>query len=81
MTPSEAGFAGAAVGLVLGIADYLIAGRMAERKLRAAQKEVEPQDKDAFERKVANFKRLLFASTVLVFPFIGYFVGRQFGGQ
>jgi hypothetical protein len=75
------GGVGAAAGLALGLAQYWIARTLVERNLDAAEADEPFPDRRRREEKLAAIKRLLFASTVVVFPVVGYVVGRAFGAS
>ena len=90
MGSSASGLLGAVVGLVLGVLNYLIAAALVQRRVTAGSDNPEPGDialedltpdhRAAFDRQVAYVRRLMFWSMVMVFPVIGYVIGRSFGG-
>jgi len=77
---SPAGLTGALLGLVMGWVDYKIAGGIIEKKLRDTDKSVTPAEKADYERRIQWFRRLLFVSTVGVFPVVGYLFGTTIAG-
>ena len=82
MSVATAGLIGAIVGLVLGLLQYFTAGSVAEKRMKAApDEELAPEHKEAFQRQVAFVRRLLFWSSVMVYPVVGYVIGRSLGAR
>jgi hypothetical protein len=82
MAAATAGLVGALVGLALGFLQYFMAGSVAEKRMKAApDEELAPEHKEAFQRQVAFVRRLLFWSSVMVYPVVGYVIGRSLGAR
>jgi hypothetical protein len=73
------GFIGAAVGFVWALVDYLVLMPLILRPLRAGLAELTGADRDKLARRI-SLLQVLFAVQFVVFPVIGYFIGRTLSG-
>jgi hypothetical protein len=73
------GGAGAAVGFLLGLVQYWIARTFVERSLDAADAEEPLIDDRQRAEKLASVRRMLLASTVVIFTVVGFIIGRRYG--
>jgi hypothetical protein len=80
MSVPNAGLIGAAIGLMVGIADYWLIAAIVESRLGRLATDASRETRMARDQQVAWIKRLLFLSTLVVFPAIGYVVGVTIGG-
>ena len=74
------GLVGAAVGLIIGIVEYRVLVGVIVDRLRATEAGKPAHERALFEAKLATFRKLFFAASVLAYPVVGYFLGRTFGG-
>jgi hypothetical protein len=72
---SSAGLVGAVLGAIIGWIDYKVVGGFVERKLRETDRSQNAAEKADYERRIGIFRKLLFLSTLGMFPIVGYFVG------
>ena len=75
MELSLAGMIGAAIGLVVGAANYLIVAPMVNEKLRAA----DTQGRADLAERISAARRSVFAFNMLVFVGAGYWAGTALG--
>jgi hypothetical protein len=71
---------GALAGALLGLLNCGIVVAFVEKRLRALDKSATVDDKMAFERKIALFRRVLLVVEVAAFALVGYLFGRTLGG-
>jgi hypothetical protein len=77
---SPAGVFGALLGLAVGYVDFRVVSAVVERRLRASDRSTTRAEHEAYERKIALLRQILFVSTVGLFPVLGYWFGRSLGG-
>jgi hypothetical protein len=80
MGMSIAGLVGAAVALVLGLINYRLIVTVVETRLRALDRSETAVERAEFERKALLLRRIVLWTDIIVFPFVGYFVGRSIAG-
>jgi hypothetical protein len=80
MGMSIAGLVGAAVALVLGLINYRLIVTVVETRLRALDRSATDAERAEFERKALLLRRIVLWTDIIVFPFVGYFVGRSIAG-
>ncbi len=66
---------GLLAGLAFAAVDYFILLPLIERPMRVGMAELAPTDRERMERRI-RIIRLFFAWQFLVFPVVGYLVGR-----
>jgi hypothetical protein len=71
---------GALVGAVLGYVNFRVIIAIIEPRLRALDRSPTTEERNAFERKMALFRRILFVLEIAIMAGVGYFVGTMFGG-
>ena len=79
MDYSNHGIYGALIGLVLGFLDYAIIMRVMERALsrEAAGDMPSAEGRAKVERMMGFIKPVLMFGSFILFPVVGYFVGKQ----
>ena len=75
MDSTTYGLIGAAVGFVWALVDYLILLPLVIGPLRRGMQELVGEDRDKLARRV-SLLQVIFAAQFIVFPVIGYFIGR-----
>jgi ABC-type antimicrobial peptide transport system permease subunit len=71
---------GALVGAVLGYINFRVIIAIIEPRLRALDRSPTAEERNAFERKMVLFRRILFVLEIAIMAGVGYFVGIMFGG-
>ena len=77
---SPAGLIGAGLGLVIGWVDYRVVSGLVERRMRETHVSAGLAGPIGLERRLGVLRRLLFVTTVGIFPVLGYWLGRTIGG-
>jgi hypothetical protein len=71
---------GALVGAGLGYVNFRVIIGIIEPRLRALDRSPTAEERNAFERKMVLFRRILFVLEIAIMAGVGYFVGTWFGG-
>ena len=73
---SNAGLAGALIGLAVGALNRWIILRMVEQYVQAVD-DASPTEEEmaSFTARTRRFRRLVFAKSLIVFPIVGYALG------
>jgi hypothetical protein len=71
---------GALAGAVLGYINFRVIIAIIEPRLRALDHSPTTEERNAFERKMVLFRRILFVLEIAIMAGVGYFVGTMFGG-
>jgi hypothetical protein len=74
------GLLGAALALALGLVNYRLIVSVVGTKLRALDRSQTAEERATFERKLVLLRRIVLWTDIIVFPFVGYFVGRTIAG-
>ena len=80
MGMSIAGLLGALVALVLGLINYRLIVAVVETRLRTLDRSETAAERAEFERRALLLRRIVLWTDIVVFPFVGYFVGRTIAG-
>jgi hypothetical protein len=80
MEISLAGLLGAMVGTVVAAVNYGLVIGFVQNSLRAHDRSQTPEERAAFEGKLAVMRRTVLALDILVFGGIGYWLGQLIGG-
>jgi hypothetical protein len=80
MGMSIPGLVGAVVALVLGLINYRLIVTVVETRLRALDRSETAAERAEFERWALLLRRIVLWTDIVVFPFVGYFVGRSIAG-
>ena len=71
---------GALCGMIIAVAIYVPGIRFVERRLRGSSDLKTPEQRLAFEDKLAVVRRLILAFDIAILATAGYWVGDMFGG-
>jgi predicted DNA-binding transcriptional regulator len=71
---------GALIGAMLGYLNFRVIIGILEPRLRALDKSVNVDEREAFERKMVLLRRIFFTLEIVILGAIGYVVGSMFGG-
>jgi hypothetical protein len=77
---SVAGLIGAAVALAIGLLNYRVIVSPLEGRLRAIDRSETAEERATFEQKLRLMRRIILWTDVVVFPIVGYTVGRLIAG-
>ena len=80
MELSSAGLLGAALFLGIGLLNYRIVVSALEKRLRALDRSATVDERNVFERKLGLMRHIILWTDIVVFPVIGYTLGRMIAG-
>jgi hypothetical protein len=80
MVFSLAGFLGAIIGTILGVANFVLVVGFVEARLRALDRSETAAQREEFEAKISVMRRLILGIDVFVFGALGYWLGAKFLG-
>jgi hypothetical protein len=72
---------GSLAGMIVGVAIYVPAIRVVERRLRAKGGPQTLEQRAAFEEKLSILRRVILGTDIAILAVIGYWIGNDLGGK
>jgi hypothetical protein len=76
MELSLGGWLGALLGTIVAVVGYAMIIPGIERRMRALDKSVTPEEREAFEEKLSVMRRTVLGADILALASLGYWFGR-----
>ena len=80
MDVSTAGLIGAALAILAGMTSYFLTVPFIEKRLREIGPKDTPEQREDLESKLGIMRRLILTLDVVLFGFVGYWLGKAFAG-